>query len=168
MVDQSVTDQIMELYEEYPKFCKRVQGRVGGTVNAEDVVQEAFSRALRYKESYRDGTSIGGWFNRILINAVSDFNRIERLNGLSDGHEEEEGTDLMDNLQFRTQLVGKVLGHLDEYDDETREVIEAYYVYGWLPREIAEFSALTPGNIRVIIHRFKEAMRQRYGQEVCS
>jgi RNA polymerase sigma factor (sigma-70 family) len=137
-------------------------------INAEDVVQEAFSRALRYRDSYRTDNPIEGWFSRILINAASDFQRIERLNGLSDGHDDEEGTESLDNSHFKSEMVGKVLSHLDEYDEDSRTVIEAFYVYGWLPREIAEFSPLSSGNIYVIIHRFKEAMRQRYGQEVCS
>lgn len=161
-------DAIMELYDEFPRYCKRIQGRVGGIVNAEDVVQEAFSRALRYKDSYSNDNPIEHWFNTILMNSVSDFQRIERLGGLSDGYEEEEGTDSMDNSQFKSEMVERVLNHLEEYDKDSRKVLEASLVYGWLPREIAEFSPLSANHIRVTIHRFKEAMRVRYGQEVCS
>lgn len=161
------TDKIMELYEEYPKYCKRIQGRVGGMVNAEDVVQEAFCNALRYQASYNPEQPIDNWFSTVLNNAVTLWLRQERLEGMSDGYEE-EGTDTLDNAHFKTELVSEIIKEIHGYDEPSRTALESAVVYGWHPREIATFSPLSANHIRVILHRFKEAMRQRYGQEVCS
>lgn len=164
----TVTEKILELYDSYPKYCKRVQFKAGGYANAEDVVQEAFCNALRYSASYDEGLPIENWFSTILNNALRDFMKKERMEGMSDSPAEEEGTDTLDNTHFKSELVEKLMQEVQEYEEPARKALTAAIGYGWKPSEIATFSPLSANHIRVILHRFKESMRQRYGQEVCS
>ena len=65
--------EAIELYyrQEYDKLVIRVRGKVGVDW-AEDVVQEAFYRALRYERSFDPARhEMGAWLSRILGNCVN-------------------------------------------------------------------------------------------------
>jgi len=69
-------DEAYKVIEDYyRKNFKRLvnisRGRAGSYHNAEDVVQEAFTRALKYHKSYNPAmTAFDAWFSRILDNSL--------------------------------------------------------------------------------------------------
>lgn len=65
-------------------YVKRLSRQAGSPSNAEDVVQEAFLRALQYADSYteREGQNMEKWFNSILRRALVDFKRVETKQGM--------------------------------------------------------------------------------------
>lgn len=150
--------------EEYRHTVNRVAGRVGGKTNAEDVVQEAFSRALKYRDTYKEGEEFLAWFNTILNNCARDFKKQDRLDGMSDPVEE-AGAD-MDHLQQQLWLVEAITEEMNNREQEHSRILKGYFLKGWRPREIMEFSPLKGAHIRKIIQRFKEEMRCRYGEEL--
>ena len=159
-------DELMHMYdEEYPAFVKRVSYRVGGMTNAEDVVQEAFTRALTYIEAAREINSVRAWFTTILNNATRDFKQEERMDGMV---RDEPVTEPLDELCFKHELIETVLAEADKYSMPENEVLMLAIRHEWKPREISKISPLNPNNIRVIIHRFKHKMRHKYGDEVYS
>ena len=133
--------------------------------DAEDVVQEAFCNAMRYVDAYVDKEKLENWFGTILSNAANDFARQERRTGMTS--DEDELTDDLDTIAFREEMVSKVLGEIEaEPDEDVRRALTANVLYQWKPGEIATWSPLSGGHIRILIHRFKVAMREKYGDEL--
>ena len=66
---------IEQFYKEnYNILVKRIQARRMQECDAEDVVQEAFVRALKYADSFNpDFHEIGAWFNTILNNSFKEY-----------------------------------------------------------------------------------------------
>lgn len=154
--------------EEYRRYVKRVQNRVGNVWNAEDVVQEAFHNALKYLDSYDGSVPLDNWFSTILNNAARDCQRQDRLDGMSYGDEDEEGTDTLDNTSFKTEMVHKVAQEIQNLRGPTKAAIAGVVMYGWKPSEVAKISPLTAGHIRVLVHRFKEDMQEKYSADMRS
>ena len=163
-------EKLTELYaKRYKKFVNRVKYRVGGEVNAEDVVEEAFANALQYSSSYDGSVPIENWFSTILHNAANAFRREEQMNGMTDNDEEEEGTDTLDNIVFKEEMANTILNEIEKIESpETRKILHSYIIKGWKTREIATWSTLSHSHIRVLIHRFKADMSDKYGQDMCS
>lgn len=78
--------------DNYRRLIKRMTFRAGTEWDAEDVVQEAYARALRYQDSF-DGTNFDRWFNTILNNALREHKNNESgITHQSFEEEEVEGT----------------------------------------------------------------------------
>lgn len=78
-------EAIEEFYRENcDLYVRRLSRQAGSYSNAEDVVQEAFLRALQYSDSYTisDNNNLEKWFNSILRRALVDFKRIETKQGM--------------------------------------------------------------------------------------
>ena len=66
---------IAQLVDGQALFLAFVQRRVGARAIAEDILQEAFARALARGDNLRDGESAVAWFYRLLRNALIDHHR---------------------------------------------------------------------------------------------
>ena len=165
----STLEKLTIMYEEeYQKYIKRVQNRVGNVWNAEDVVQESFTRALKYLDSYDGSVPLDNWFSTILNNAARDCKKQEMLDGMSYGDEDEEGTDTLDNSSFKTEMVEKIAGEIHQLHGPIRAALAGTVIHGWKPSEVAEISTLSANHIRVLLCRFKDEMREKYGADMCS
>lgn len=162
-------EKITKLYEEeYLKYIKMMRYRVGGEINAEDVVQEAFANALQYIDSYDGSVPIENWFWTILTNAAKDFRRQELRCGMTDATEDEE-TESMDTIAYKNEIFEKALEEINNVESrELRKVLIAYFVNGWKTREIAKWAIYSHAHIRVLIYRFRQALREKYGEDMCS
>ena len=63
------------LVENHRAFLRFLERRVGSKETAEDLLQEAFGRAVTHLHTVRDGESAVAWFYRLLRNAVIDHYR---------------------------------------------------------------------------------------------
>ena len=63
------------LVQSHARFLAFVERRVGRRDVAEELLQEAFARALARGDSLRDGESAVAWFYRLLRNALVDHFR---------------------------------------------------------------------------------------------
>lgn len=152
---------ISKFYEEmYTEMCKRVYHRSGGLHNSEDIVQEAFTRAIQYKDSF-DPTrkEFGAWFNTILNNSLRDHMKSERISGCSIEYDE-----FMDEPYVPTeeeeQLYKIISAIIEEKPQPYRDVLYLYFIRDYKPKEIARVVELTNTNIRKIVERFKRETRE--------
>ena len=164
-------EEIYALYEsDWDGFVKRISNRVGGAVNAEDVVQEAFTRALKYHKVFDSKRSLKKWFNTVLNNAAADFVREERDKGgvrYDEDEVVEETTDTLDKLMFDSEMVEKVIAHIDELVDPARTAVRGHLVYGYTSEEVAQYCEdIKPATIRKLVQRFKESMVEKYGEDM--
>lgn len=120
---------------------------------AEELVQEAFTRALIKLEQYdkRKGP-IKGWFTKILFSCVwSHLRNLKKVPPIYD----------IDLVLESDLLAYEEEPDLREYIRKThnvkhRQVLLAYFVLGNTYQEIASMTGLTYDNVRKIIQRFRE------------
>jgi RNA polymerase sigma-70 factor (ECF subfamily) len=127
---------------------------------AEDVVQEAFVRALKYKDAYIWGTPLDRWFSRILTNAFHDYMKAERdyssIDDLSEEEERVECTSLPNSVKIELREA------IEDLSPEHREIVELHLVYGFELRHIVQIVDVKYKTADQIIQRFKNSLKERY------
>lgn len=158
---------IEEYYKEnYDHLVKILSNRAGGVPNAEDVVQEAFYRALRYKKSFSpDIEKFSAWFNKILNNALRQSKMVERRLGMSVEYNEEMD-DVVDLLEWEEDLIKNIKRDVSRKNTTERQVLQLYLFHQYKPREIEQVLDISNAYIRTIAKDFKKDMRKKYGEEV--
>jgi RNA polymerase sigma factor (sigma-70 family) len=157
-------DIIEEHYRaNHKKMVSRVIGRVPNKSRhlAEEVVQEAYARCMKYFHTFNpERKPFSTWFNYILNNACSDCMKIEGNSGVAPIIYEDEDGDLnpqhlMDDLDIPLGLVVNIQEAMLRQKPERYDVLNMFFNLGMKPREIAECTNFSYGNIRLIISRFK-------------
>lgn len=127
---------------------------------AEDVVQEAYERAIRYASSF-NGEDFNRWFNTILRNSMRDHRRMEM------GRPEEEEIHEFDHVGsecsgIENQLWGEIFALIDQKSKSHAEVLNLYFGQGYSYKDIASVTEHTYFNAYRIVSRFKEELINRY------
>lgn len=147
-------------------FRKNYKKQVGYITNrvpnkshalAEEVVQEAYARALKYFDGFDPKRSaFSTWFNRILNNACSACMQEEAGHPQEYIEEQElEPHRLMEELEVPFELVVLIQEEMKAKPDDRREVLHMFFNLGMKTREIAECVEFSHTNIRQIIRRFR-------------
>ncbi len=124
---------------------------------AEDIVQEAFTRALSKIDQYDPKKGpMKGWFTKILFSCVwSHLRNLKKTPPMYDIDLVLE-TDLLayeEEPNLREYIRGV-------YNIKHRQVLLAYFVLGNTNSEIAAMTGLTQDNVRKIVQRFRDGERQ--------
>lgn len=154
----------------YIKHRKRMvlilKNRAGTPQNAEDIVQDAFECALRYRNSFdpsRQG--LGAWFNAILNNCLRRFKKDERLLGMSVEYVEELD-DPVNTLDWTEDIVKLISGEINRKNMPVRQALWLYFFKGYKPREIAQVVEMSNCCIRTSVKEFRQKMQAKYGDVV--
>jgi len=121
---------------------------------AADVVQDVFLKALRELKHLRDANVFGGWIAAIARNAVADVHR--RRFARADVVDAADSPSQHDTLEARRAL--HIVRSLPRV---YREPLLMRLVEGMTGPEIADRTGLTPGSVRVTLHRGMKLLRQR-------
>ena len=158
----------LELYyqDNYDTFIKKVKRRAGGEVNAEDVVQEAFTRALKYQNSFDEtNRPLDAWFNTILNNALRDFQRQERLFGMNIELDEEK-IDGVDMKEIRGVIRKDLRKLIQQQPEPKATVLRLHFNKGYKTREIVNVVDVPLGTVFTTINRFKQEVQELYEERV--
>ena len=146
----------------YKNYVARVKNRVGGEYNAEDVVQEAFYRALRYRSSFDPSVhDFHKWFNTILNNACKRFKLEERRQGMSEELTEQNGG-LYELDMEEKDLQRKVEEEIKGYPNKQRDVLTLHYLRNYSWKDTAKVLDVTPNYVKVVSYRFRADFREKY------
>jgi RNA polymerase sigma-70 factor (ECF subfamily) len=144
------------LYERYARMVHGILLSRVPPAEVDDLVQDVFLLAMRRLHTLRDAAAFGGWLAMIARNRANDFHR--RSPQL-----EELGEDMAaknpEEAEARTVLVA--IGQLPE---AYRETLILRLVEGMTGPEIAARTGLTPGSVRVNLHRGMEQLREKLGK----
>jgi RNA polymerase sigma-70 factor (ECF subfamily) len=158
---------LVERYQE--PFLRKVRGIVRNPLDAEEVVQDAFTKIYINANKYepQSGAKFSSWAYRILLNTA--FTRYQKL--------------VKENQRFVAidpeyeQLYGEMKEHVGfEYKRDGIErilerlpghfalVLKLHYLERWSHQDIAEHTNENVGTIKARIHRAKAAFRKEGGE----
>lgn len=144
----------------YERLVKSYTRRCGTPWDAEDVVQEAFTRALTHVDKYGRTEPVANWITRIVFNTFCDWKREQRAGGSSVSYSDED-YDPIEGNQERKVLVDKVRSHIsNKYDEKTQEVINLFYFCNYKAREIGELTGLSTSLVLNKLADFRKVMQE--------
>jgi RNA polymerase sigma-70 factor (ECF subfamily) len=136
------------------------RGRSGDTDRAEDVVQETFSRILRYRRSYRPGAPFVPWMLRIARNVLQAEGAQSPDLALTAAAEVKASDDPVRDLE-RKQRREQVMAGLAELAEEDRDLLLLSHVQELPRQEIAHMLGITTNAAKVRIHRALATLRRQ-------
>lgn len=166
-IHQEIIDQCREgsqkaqfqLYKLYYKsmfsICMRI---VNDTMEAEDVMQEAFLNAFRKMDSYKGEVSFGAWLKRIVINRSLDHLKKKKLVF----EEVSDKTAQIADYQMEIKEVNMetIKNAIQQLPDGYRVVLSLYLFEGYKHEEISEILGISNSNSRTQFLRAKNKLRE--------
>jgi RNA polymerase sigma-70 factor, ECF subfamily len=148
----------------YQRYARMVHGILLSRVqvsDAEDLVQDVFLRALPRLSALRDVSRFGAWLAAIARNLATDFHR--RIQARAEGREdpadpaEHPASGSVSESSEATEVLECVLSLPEAY----RETLILRLVEGLSGPEIAARTGLSPGSVRVNLHRGMRQLREK-------
>ena len=133
--------------------------------DAEDVVQDACLRALKYFDGFRGepGTSARAWVLTIVRNTAHSWHTQHRTDGLAVEFDEREHSPAVTNRQPEAR---ETLGRaLDRLAPEFREVIVLRELQGLSYKEISDVTAVPIGTVMSRLSRARARLQEALREE---
>lgn len=137
----------------------------GDSTSAEDVVQEAFARALRFYPTYDvERGTVDKWFNSIMFNALHDFQKDP--NGVT--HKAPDSLtvqDILEEIQLSNtpDLNNYILSRIEEVENQKhKRILELFFIMGYTSKEISQIEPkVSQTNVTTLVMRFREKLKAR-------
>ena len=161
-------DQLAELFERhhrrlYQFFLKLARDRSV----AEDLVQEVFVRVLKYRHTWREEAEFVPWMFALARNAAVDHFRARTRDSKRDAAALPDLTPQAPRVVERLEeeeRAGQLRKALDLLAPDKREVL-LLARFGELKHDrIADLLGISPGAVRVRLHRALKELREAYRQ----
>ncbi len=144
------------LHERYGRMVHAILLARVPAGQADDLVQDVFLAALEHIAELRDAETVGGWLAQIARRRAVDFLRGRRPLGPLD-----------ERARIGVQAPGaeahEALEAIRALPESYRETLLMRLVEGMSGAEIAERTGLTPGSVRINLHRGLQLLRERLG-----
>ena len=153
-----------EIYKLYSKAMYNVALRITeDTLEAEDVLQEAFLTAFDKIESYRNEATFGAWLKRIVVNvALNQVRRRKYQFADIEGNEDYEDntpkqTEVEEDMSYQAEQILKAISALP---DGFRIVFSLYLLEGYDHQEIAEILGISVSTSKSQYNRAKKKLQE--------
>jgi RNA polymerase sigma-70 factor, ECF subfamily len=132
--------------------------------DAEDVVQEAFMRALEHLDTLARGRPFRPWFTRIVVNTALNLRRSRavRMTDPLPDHVAGRGA-APDQHAERSQLRDRLGAALESLPETQRTVVVLAELEEMTSAEIAVVLDLSPGTVRWHLHQARRTLRRSLG-----
>ncbi|HKS95056.1 MAG TPA: sigma-70 family RNA polymerase sigma factor [Terriglobia bacterium] len=128
-------------------------------VEVDDLVHDVFLLALKRLVALRDPEAFGGWLAAIARHRAHDYHRqSEDVDELTDDVAESAA-----GASAPSSEAAEVLAAIRSLPEAYRETLILRLVEGMTGPEIAARTGLTPGSVRVNLHRGMQQLRARLG-----
>jgi RNA polymerase sigma-70 factor (ECF subfamily) len=167
LVDRAREGDRMAFGQLYARYARMVHGVLMARVplsEVDDLVQDVFMLVLRRLSTLRDSARFGAWLAAISRNRANDYHRqavaaVELTEELSQNELEHGVTSQMSEAEGRS-----ILAAIRSLPDAYKETLILRLVEGMSGPEIAARTGLTPGSVRVNLHRGMQQLRQKLGR----
>jgi RNA polymerase sigma-70 factor (ECF subfamily) len=153
----------MQLYKQYCDGMLIVALRfMKDTMEAEDIVQEAFIKAFSRLDQYRAEVSFGAWLKRIVVNRCIDVlkSKKQRLVELEEHHLKVVDTKDSDEWLVDDEItIEDVKTAIEELPEKYKYVVMLYLIEGYDHSEISEILNITEVASRTQLSRGKQKLQ---------
>jgi RNA polymerase sigma-70 factor (ECF subfamily) len=143
----------------YERHARMIHGVLLAHVpysDVDDLVQDVFLAAFRKLASLREPGAFAGWLIAIARNRANDFHRRSRA-----------PDELLDNIPDSRDMGDReahaALEAIRSLPEAYRETLMLRLVEGMTGQEIAVRTGLSPGSVRVNLHRGMKQLREKLG-----
>jgi RNA polymerase sigma-70 factor (ECF subfamily) len=143
------------------RFLAFLEHRVGSPELAEEILHDAYAKALERGGQLKDEESAVAWFFRILRNAVVERARREAAAGRALEKLAAEMEIFKEAEEPARAVCACVSGVLATLKPEYQAPVRAVDLEGRELRAFAAEAGVTPNNAAVRLHRAREALRRR-------
>ncbi len=133
--------------------------------DADDVVQDAFIKALQRIDDCRNPEGFRGWLLVIVRNTAHNYRERERLRAaapLEKVASAASGDDPLADIA-NAELRGRLSEAMENLTELQRKVLVLYDLEGWKHGEIARELGISAGSSRVHLHVARRSMRRLLG-----
>jgi len=144
-----------ELYSRYARVVHGILLSRIPPADVEDLVQDVFLRAMRRLHTLRDAAAFAGWLAALARNCAADYHRGSR-----------ELVELQEDCAEAPPPQAEalaILAVIQSLPEAYREPLVLRLVEGLTGPEIASRTGLTPGSVRVNLHRGMQQLREKLG-----
>lgn len=148
----------------YDRYARMVHGILLARVplnEVDDLVQDVFLLALPRLHSLRDSSRFGAWLAAIARNRANDYHRqsVDEVELPEDLSEVETGGQTVRHAPDAEAVA--ILAVIQTLPETYRETLLLRLVEGMTGPEIAQRTGLTPGSVRVNLHRGMQQLREK-------
>jgi RNA polymerase sigma-70 factor (ECF subfamily) len=152
----------MQLYNLYCKAMFVVANRyVNDSFLAEDIMQEAFIKAFKNIDRYKNEVPFGAWLKRIVINQSIDALKKKKLELISMNEETLRVVDDEDWKVDGTITADEVRSAMNELKEKYRLVLSLYLFEGYDHDEISQILGITANTSRTHLLRGKRLLKEK-------
>jgi RNA polymerase sigma factor (sigma-70 family) len=152
----------MQLYDLYCDAMYTVALRyVKDSFTAEDVMQEAFIKAFKNIDSYKEGVAFGAWLKRIVINQSIDYLKKRKLELVSIN---EEITTVADDDNWNvasTISYQDIVNCIQQLKEKYRVVLTLFLLEGYDHGEISQILGISEVSSRTHLLRGKRQVQEQ-------
>ena len=151
----------------YKILVKKITSSARSRHNAEDIVQDAFTRAFQYWKSFKvsEEKSLEKWFSRILRNSFNQHRLNNILQGMYVDLDESMSHFHRPSAYFNI-IIKEIEKLIDKKKPEETYVLRLFFFYQYKPADIAKVSEKSNEAIRQVIYRFRQELREIYGKKL--
>ncbi|PKP09419.1 MAG: RNA polymerase [Bacteroidetes bacterium HGW-Bacteroidetes-4] len=152
-----------EIYKLYYKAMYNTSLRLlNDSLEAEDVMQEAFLSAFKNLHSYKEEVSFGAWLKKIVVNRSLDVLKKRRIDQEPIDEKrlavaEETDSEVWDETEQKVAEVKQVIAQLPE---NYRVLITLHLLEGFDHDEISEILGMTNANVRTTYSRARKRLQE--------
>lgn len=148
--------------DERENLLRRIGFGAGTPENAEDILQEAFARALQYWKTYdASNKELGAWFSRILTNALRNFKTDEKKYGMCEEFDEEL-YDPQEMIVKDREVIKKIYELIDSKQEHHQEILTLYYKHHYTVTDISRITDQKVKTVKQVVWRFKQEVLKEY------
>ncbi len=158
-VEAPVEAALVGNHRDFLRFLVR---RVGDADTAEDVLQQFYLRAVSRGSELRRSESAVAWLYRLLRTTLVDHYRSEssRRRREADYARMEIPSNEGRDAELQSTVCACLEALLPTLKPEYAEILRRVDLQETPPREVARDLGLTPNNVRVRLHRARQAMKE--------
>jgi RNA polymerase sigma-70 factor (ECF subfamily) len=159
----SVFAVLLERYQD--AFVRKAEQVVGTKEDAEDVVQDTFTKIYRYAKNFevQEGATFKSWAYKILMNtSFTHYQKMKKKRNTTVALTEELEAIIPDSQsrQFeKFETADLVLSVFAKMSAPFRNVLHMYFIEGKSQAEIAAAEGVSVGAIKTRVHRAKEEFK---------
>ena len=158
----------MEIYERYNRQMYNTALRiVNDSIDAEDVMQEAFIKAFAKLDRFEFRSSFGAWLKKIVIRESLQWLRKNTVFRIDE--EEESGVIQDEEIEIEeveNTGVKQLLEALSKLKAHHRILLSLHYIEGYDYEEMMQITSMSYANLRTTISRAKQKLKTALLQKI--